>query len=134
MAALSRTTLLQEWKDSRKAIEDILGREVNSGSIPGGYYSKAVAETAAEAGLQELFTSEPTADHWQVGALRVFGRYSVQQATSAELVASIAAGDLQPRLQQYIYWNVKKLLKQAAGSYWLSFRQAYLNRSARKDS
>ncbi len=134
MAALPRTQMLEEWTHSRRTLEAILGSEVRTASIPGGYYSKAVAETAAEAGFHELYTSEPVATTWQIGSLRVFGRYSVQRGTSAELVASMAAFALRPRVQQYVYWNLKKLLKTAGGSYWIRFRKSYLRRFAARSS
>ena len=38
----------------------LLGHQVVAASLPGGYYSPRVADTAREAGLQVLFTSEPT--------------------------------------------------------------------------
>jgi peptidoglycan/xylan/chitin deacetylase (PgdA/CDA1 family) len=126
MSALSPAQLTAEWVDSRKTLEDILGRPVTCGSIPGGFYSKAVAETAAAAGYSELFTSEPVATPWQIGTVRLYGRYSVQQHSSAGLVAALAAGALRPRLQQYAYWNMKKILKRAGGEYWLRFRKSYL--------
>lgn len=126
MAALSRERLLLEWTASRHALEDVLGQAVDTASIPGGYYSDDVARSAADAGYRELFTSEPVATPWRVGALDVYGRYSVQQGTSAPVVAALAAGDLAPRLQQFAYWNLKKVLKRAGGEYWLRFRKSYL--------
>ncbi len=126
MAALSRDRLLLEWTESRRTLEDILGRAVETASIPGGYYSTEVAQTAADAGYRELFTSEPVATPWRVGGLDVYGRYSVQQRSSAHLVSAIAAGDLRPRLQQLAYWNLKKVMKRAGGTYWLRFRKSYL--------
>ena len=126
MAALSRARLMLEWADSRKLLEDILGMPVDAASIPGGYYSSVVAETAAAVGFAELFTSEPVAHRWRVGQMRVYGRYSIQQFTTAATAAALAAGDWMPRFQQFAYWNVKKGLKRAGGSRWLRFRQAYL--------
>jgi peptidoglycan/xylan/chitin deacetylase (PgdA/CDA1 family) len=126
MAALTRDELNREWIQSRHTLEDILGQAVHSASIPGGYYSPAVSQAAAEAEYRELFTSEPVATPWQVGGLRVFGRYSVVRSTSPERVAALAAGDAGPRLEQLVYWNAKKVLKRAGGTYWLRFRKVYL--------
>jgi hypothetical protein len=126
MAALPREQLRHEWLRSREVLEDILGRAVDTASIPGGYYSVTVARTAGEAGYRHLFTSEPVATPWDVGGLHVYGRYSVQQSSSPELVAAMAAGDVGPRLRQLIYWNAKKVLKHAGGTYWLRFRKSYL--------
>jgi hypothetical protein len=126
MAALSSDELRHEWTRSRHTLEDILGQPVEIASVPGGYYSTAVAQTAAEAGYRELFTSEPVATPWQVSGLQVYGRYSVVRSTAPELVAALAAGDVRPRLEQLVYWNAKKVLKRAGGTYWLRFRKAYL--------
>lgn len=126
MASLAREELMREWVDSRTALEGILGAPVVTASIPGGYYSPLVAQTAEAAGFRDLFTSEPVATPWRIGELRLYGRYSVQQHTPADTVAAIAAGDLAPRLQQYAYWNLKKVLKRAGGTYWLRFRKTYL--------
>jgi hypothetical protein len=126
MAALPPEQLRHEWRRSRAVLEDILGQAVDTASIPGGYYSLTVARTAGEAGYRELFTSEPVATPWDVDDLRVYGRYSVQQSSSPELVAAIAAGDVGPRLRQFVYWNAKKVLKRAGGTFWLRFRKSYL--------
>ena len=60
MARCSRAELLREWGESREILSGILGETVDSASVPGGYYARAVAETAAQCGIQLLFTSEPT--------------------------------------------------------------------------
>lgn len=125
MSALPQDTLLDEWRRSRGVLEALLGCPVRAASIPGGYYSRRVAEAAAAAGFAELFTSEPVARPWRIGALHVFGRFSIQRTTPPERAAALAAGDRLPRLQQYIWWTLKKRLKQAGGPYWLELRDAY---------
>src|SRR5262245_44650718 len=62
MAHLSRDEMLSEWRDSLKALQDVLGKQVTVASVPGGYYSRVVGEAAAEAGVRILFNSEPTAN------------------------------------------------------------------------
>src|SRR5262245_47304812 len=52
---------------SRELLRDILGESVTVASVPGGYYGRAVAETAAEAGIRVLFNSEPTTRTQTVG-------------------------------------------------------------------
>src|SRR5256885_13372352 len=66
---------------------------------------------SADAGVEILFNSEPTSRIGRVNGCSVLGRYSIQQGVSAEMVARIASGDRSPRLQQYIFWNSKKLAK-----------------------
>ncbi|MBV9083071.1 MAG: polysaccharide deacetylase family protein [Acidobacteriaceae bacterium] len=127
MSALSHSALLREWSVSRGILSDIVGQPASAASVPGGYYSRLVAETAADTGFTELFTSEPVSRVDRVNGMRVFGRYSVQQHSPAATVGAIAAGAVVPRLQQYVYWNAKKLIKRVGGQYWLHFRKYYLN-------
>ena len=126
MSSLPRAAMLREWSVSRRVLSDIAGEPVTAASVPGGYYSRTVAETAAESGFTELFTSEPVSRVNRVNEIPVFGRYSVQHHSSVKTVAAIASGALLPRLWQYAYWNAKKLVKRMGGGYWLEFRKYYL--------
>jgi hypothetical protein len=60
----------------------------------------------------------------------VIGRYSVQQGTSAQTAAALAAGDWLPRFRLVAYWNFKKVLKRVGGKAWLALRAAVLARRA----
>lgn len=126
MSRCSRESLLQEWSQSVRILSEILDSPVTTASIPGGSYSRAVAETAAESGITVLFTSEPTTSVWTVDGSRMIGRYSVQRGTPADVAASLAAGDFGPRFRQSLYWNLKKVLKSLGGEYWLAFRRRIL--------
>src|SRR5262249_6324862 len=57
-SALTTSEMRREWSDSRQRLEEIVDRPVTVGSVPGGYFSRAVAEAAAYAGLRTLYTSE----------------------------------------------------------------------------
>lgn len=124
MARCARAELLDEWARSVALLSEITGERVRTASVPGGYYSDEVARTAAEAGLEFLFTSEPTARVRRVGSCAVLGRYSLQRGATAETVAAIAAGRVAPRLRQVVLWNAKKLAKAAGGEYYLKARRA----------
>jgi peptidoglycan/xylan/chitin deacetylase (PgdA/CDA1 family) len=47
MSACSWSELLDEWSRSARELESMIGAPVHTGSIPGGYYSRRVAEAAA---------------------------------------------------------------------------------------
>lgn len=126
MSRCSRAQLLSEWSRSVTALSGILGSRVTIASIPGGSYSRAVAEAAAECGIRVLFTSEPTVHTHTVEGCTVLGRYSVQAATPAAKAAALVSGDWRVRSGEAAYWNFKKILKAAGGSAWLKFRRAVL--------
>ena len=98
--------------------------------MPGGSFSRAVAESAAEAGIRVLFTSRPTS-HVQVSeALAVVGRYAVRRSTTAEVAARVAIGARLPRLGQLVRWDTSTVVKQVAGPAYLWARGRLLGRSA----
>lgn len=123
ISACTSETLNAEWIQSVQLLSDILGEEVIVGSVPGGYYSKRVAEAAAAAGIKALFTSEPKRMCRHVGACLVLGRFGIQQRTSSANVVGLASGQLSPRLRQFLFWNLKKIPKVIGGSAWLRMRE-----------
>ena len=115
--------ILDQWSRSKASLEDILGREVTSASVPGGFYSAKVGRAAEAAGLRHLFTSEPVATSWEVGACRIFGRFALTNGMSSRRIARIAAGARLEHSGQYLAWNLKKALKSIMMKPYLALRQ-----------
>ena len=115
--------LLDEWRRSRAILTDIVGEEVRVASVPGGDFSLPVAEAAAQAGLTQLFTSEPTTQTQQLPGLTLAGRFTIQRWTTAKTVAAIASGKWLPRARQAAVWNAKKLTKRLGGERYLQLRK-----------
>lgn len=128
MSHLTREQLRQEWTESKRALEDILGEAVTVASVPGGYYSGMVGATAEEAGLRTLFHSEPTSAVSSCGQCRLIGRYVVRRDSAPELSAGLAAGRVGPRFQQWANWKAKKAAKLLAGDLYLSWRAKLLGK------
>lgn len=133
MARLSWEQMLREWRASIERLSDVLGQAVRVASVPGGHFSRQVAEAAAQAGIECLFTSEPTTRVYQVGPCTILGRYTMKRRTPAAVVAAIARGEVGPRWRQLLVWNAKKATKAMGGEYYLRARGAWLRRR-RKDS
>lgn len=132
MSACTRPQLYTEWSRSREVLSDILGKPVVAASIPGGYYSRAVADAASEAGLEHLFTSEPTPRTWKVGRCYVYGRYTVYRGMPPSAAAALASGSPLPMLQQAATWKLKKVLKTLGGKAYLELREFLLNRKLQR--
>jgi peptidoglycan/xylan/chitin deacetylase (PgdA/CDA1 family) len=129
MSYCSWDQLVREWKTSTETLAEILGEPVTVASVPGGHYSKRVAEAAALAGIRALFTSEPVMTCDVVNGCLVLGRYTVQRWLSPESAAQLACGHLTPRLRQLLFWNAKKLTKTLGGEYYLKLRRSLLGQS-----
>ncbi|MGC9948432.1 MAG: polysaccharide deacetylase family protein [Bryobacteraceae bacterium] len=128
MSKLSWAELLREWKESCAKLSDILQEPVVTASVADGYYSRKVGKAAAAAGIQVLFTSEPSANVSTVNACLILGRYSIQSHTPAGVSGAIAARNWWPRLRQAILWQAKKPVKALAGESYFTIRRLLLSR------
>lgn len=123
MSACSAAQLDREWRESVSRLQDILGSSIEVASIPGGYYGTNVAAAAAAAGIRHLFTSEPETLVHTVDGCHIYGRFSVHQGVQPQWVGSVIAGDVWPRMQRFVSWNAKKILKKAGGAAWIEARR-----------
>ncbi|HXM42401.1 MAG TPA: polysaccharide deacetylase family protein [Bryobacteraceae bacterium] len=128
MSKLSWAELLREWKGSCAILSHILQEPVLTASVADGYYSRKVGKAAAEAGIQVLFTSEPSARVSVVDGCLILGRYSIQSHTPADVSGAIAARNRWPRLRQAIVWQAKKPVKAIAGESYFAIRRLLLSR------
>jgi peptidoglycan/xylan/chitin deacetylase (PgdA/CDA1 family) len=132
LSALAPEEIARQWAASVRVLADITGRSVTVASVPGGFYSRAVGEAAAAAGVRTLFTSEPTETSWGIGDCRLLGRYFVQRGMPPEVAASFAGGAAGPRRRQALVWKVKKAAKALGGEWYVRARVAYLAKRARE--
>ncbi len=122
MSEISNKQMLNEWVNSKKTLEDLLECDIDTASIPGGYYSLDVAKAAAEAGFKVLFTSEPLQKSFNVDGCEIVGRYTIFRRMSATQAANLAAGNFGTCFGQWFYWNLKKVAKKSAGGLYLKLR------------
>ncbi len=122
MCDLNWTDLVREWADSCARLEEITGGPVTLASVPGGYYSRRVACAAAAAGIEILFTSEPTLRADYVDGCMVLGRYSIRHRTSARALAGIVRGSRWALATETTGWILKRAAKAIAGRHYDSIR------------
>lgn len=126
MSACSREQLLSEWKDSVDLLADVLGFRPEVASLPGGAFSRDVAETAAAAGIRVLFTSEPKAKTWHEGGITCVGRFTVWNHMPPSTAWALATGHGFSAVRQRVFWETKKLTKSLLGSRYLAIRKSIL--------
>ena len=128
MSQLSFTELMREWQQSCDGLGELLGTQVTSASVPGGYYSRQVAVCAAAAGIRSLFTSEPVRTVREVNGCTVLGRYAVHGGVPSTRVASVAAGSALPWARRRAFWTVGKVAKAIARDRYAPVREALFSR------
>jgi len=122
MSHCSEEVLMNEWTTSIKILSEILNERVDTASVPGGYYSGRVGETAAKAGIRVLFNSEPTTAVHHVLDCMVVGRYNISRGMPPRVSADLVSARSAARSKQWLYWNLKKLAKKVAGQPYLAAR------------
>ena len=105
-------------------LSDLLGEQVVTASIPGGWGSREVHASAAAAGIRALFTPEPLASRTEVDGCMLLGRYTIKRSTPARTAAAMAAGKVGPRALQLAAWRFKDLAKAIGGERYVSVRDA----------
>lgn len=115
------TEILKEWQDSKKILSDITGSEITEASLPGGWYSRAVAKAAGEAGIKTLYTSEPAVKSYPVESCIVSGRFNINEQTDISGVLN----DTGYRDELHRSWRRKELLKRLLGKWYLGLRKIY---------
>jgi peptidoglycan/xylan/chitin deacetylase (PgdA/CDA1 family) len=128
MSHCSTEELTGEWTKSIRMLSDILGEQVDTASVPGGYYSNRVGETAAAAGVRVLFTSEPTTAVRSILGCQVVGRYNIFRGMPPRVSADLVSVHSEARSRQWLHWNSKKIAKKVAGGPYLAIRQWLLRK------
>jgi peptidoglycan/xylan/chitin deacetylase (PgdA/CDA1 family) len=123
MSHCSEEELIEEWTSSIHILSNILNEQVDTASVPGGYYSKRVGEAAATAGIRVLFNSEPTTAVHNVLSCMVVGRYNISRGMRASVSADLVSVHSRERSKHWLFWNFKKLAKTFAGRPYLAARQ-----------
>jgi peptidoglycan/xylan/chitin deacetylase (PgdA/CDA1 family) len=114
-SALPFAQMVREWRDSRVLLEDLLGHRVRVGSVPGGYFSAAVARAAREADLTELFTSEPVTTIELREGLTIVGRFAIRRGDAPDAAMRLLAREPWARSIAWANWNAKALVKPLLG-------------------
>lgn len=115
----------EEWGQSISILSDILKQKIKMASVPGGWYSKKVVEAVEKAGIEWLFTSEPTIKIYKEGSCNVLGRFSISGYFKDEKLMSIWDGKSLVREREMFLWETKKLAKKALGGSYLKLREWY---------
>ncbi len=114
-STLTAAQMREEWSRSRAVLEDILGHPVEVASVPGGYFSRAVARSADEAGLRTLFTSEPTTGPAVEHQCAIVGRFTIRRGHPASIARKFVEPALWTRCSAWATWNAKGLVKPLLG-------------------
>jgi peptidoglycan/xylan/chitin deacetylase (PgdA/CDA1 family) len=119
-SACSRQQMLHEWTRSTRVLEDILGHEVHAASVPGGYFSKAVAISARDAGIRLLYNSEPVTTIEAIDGCQIAGRFTIRHGDAPDMARQFVTSAW-ARSRAWVDWNAKGLVKPVLGPVYVRF-------------
>lgn len=125
---LSDERITDEWCRSRSILEDLLGEEVVTASLPYGFYTRRVGDLAALAGYRSLYISVPAVEPRRNGELTVHGRFGVIADTRPERIAGLCALNRWAIRREQAGWHARRTAKQTLGPFYLRLRDALLAR------
>ena len=89
--SLSKKNMLYEWIKSKEILEEIIGSEINSCSIPGGDADKKTYSTASEVGYKFIFNSDPSLSLSKKGESLIIGRICPKRGEKVEKIKKYIA-------------------------------------------
>jgi peptidoglycan/xylan/chitin deacetylase (PgdA/CDA1 family) len=128
LTRLGDAELRRELEASKEALEELLGEQVSTLAIPGGFFDERVGRAAAAAGYTDVYTSEPFARSRRLADTTVHPRFSVVEDTTVEKIAALARADRRALFQARAGWETRKAAKRVAGPLYARVRRAALAR------
>lgn len=129
MARCDWNKLVDEWGKSIALLSDIVGEKVSVASVPGGYFSRKVAQAASQCGIRALFTSEPVKKAYYVDSCLVLGRYTLFRVMPPRVSVGFSSTKISShQVKQYLHWNAKKAAKALGGRHYIAIREFILKK------
>jgi peptidoglycan/xylan/chitin deacetylase (PgdA/CDA1 family) len=111
---VSPTERRRELYESKRTLEDLLGRSCESVSIPGGFADRAVVADAFAAGYEYVFVSEPRYLSQPIDDDAI-GRWNIWHDTTAADLRDVLDRALGTRLRIQGRWYTLKTIKRLIG-------------------
>lgn len=126
ISSLKPEEIEKEWKVSVEILQRVLKKNITVASIPGGFFSNEVVEFASKNGIKTLFTSEPKRKFSKLYGCNLIGRYTVLRHTPLYKIEKIYKENTLYLSKQFIFWELKKLLKKYFGPQYAALRRIIL--------
>jgi len=116
LTELSASDLMRELRDSKQVLEDRLGAEVTSLSVPHGRWNATVLQACSQAGYRRVYTSDPWVYPEHKYGVEIWGRYMVRRTLSPEHLQHLLSFDARTHGMVRINHCLKENLKRVFGN------------------
>lgn len=112
---ISEEDVIRELESSKRDLEDIIGREIEIFSAPGGRFTRRVLDLASRCGYKYFCTSTPSACNIQMNSYEI-PRFAVRRETDMSELKRIVALKLTTRIRIWIVYSLLRLMKGVLGN------------------
>lgn len=123
---LSSEEIKQEWQLSSQVLNDILGEREYVASIPNGYVSKEILDTAIQYGFNTIYTSQPSTNINTYKNSSLIGRYVILDGMSTEDVLRMVSSK-GCQLKMSMKWHLLNIVKGILGTSYETFKAKILH-------
>lgn len=123
---LSSEEIKHEWQLSSQVLNDILGEREYVASIPNGYVSKEILDTAIQYGFNTIYTSQPTTNIKTYKNSSLIGRYVILDGMSTEDVLRMVSSK-GCQLKMAAKWHLLNIVKGILGTSYETFKAKILH-------
>jgi len=123
---LSSEEIKHEWQLSSQVLNDILGEREYVASIPNGYVSKEILDTAIQYGFNTIYTSQPTTNIKTYKNSSLIGRYVILDDMSTEDVLRMVSSK-GCQLKMAAKWHLLNIVKGILGTSYETFKAKILH-------
>jgi len=113
MNRMSYEDIAKEWQISRSILNEITSSLIDYASVPGGWYSRKVAEACNGVGIKCLFSSEPTQKNYYVKRCLVSGRLAIRDDITPRQFENLLNERGLTREWLWLKWALGRILKLA---------------------
>lgn len=78
---LTKEEIINEWTDSIRALQAIVGKKITEISIPNGYFDAKDLDLFKDLGIETIYTSN-LSDNVTVNGINILGRYAITKKTT----------------------------------------------------
>lgn len=126
-ALMSADQLRNEWKVSINILNGILGKNIESVSLPNGYSTKVVLDFLETQGIKRIYTSTPTIRVSHYKSAQLIGRYAIQTSTSLQQVMAIISNPV-TRMKYQIKSDILQIAKNILGSSYSTIKRKLISK------
>lgn len=119
-----------ELSTNKDYLEAIIGKPVETISIPNGSYSDDILKIAIDTGFQSIYTSKPSTQIETFQGKDLIGRYAIMHNTQADDVIKIISSRTLRNWMRFRY-EILKSTRQVLGKYYYKIRTAILRYSVK---